>query len=435
MLIDLSDLSPVRKQIEVEIPAEAVRSAYQSVTGEFARQAKIPGFRPGKTPKDLVRKRFQKEIEEEVLDRLLPQFFTEAISGKEMVPVGSPGLRRVDPIEDGKPVRFVAEFEVKPRVTLAEYRGIEVTEPPAEVAESEVDEIVERYRDHSSTFVPVTDRDAREGDWVVVDVVSSGEGVERRTTEGYLLQLGPEAPMPELSGALEGAKPGDAVSFEKSYGDDAPNEQIRNRTVRYELSVREVKSKQKPEADDELARSIGLGETLAEMRVKLREDLGRHKQQESVQDKRRQIGEALVARHQLEVPRALLAEEMDRSMRNYARFLASQGVDLEKAELDWEDIGRNLEPEAINRVKRGLVLEQIARKEALEVSDVEVDAEIRKATQGTDQEYAEVRQRLRHDGGYEALRGSMLQGKALDLLVREARVVPKAAPNPVPKKD
>lgn len=424
MLIDLNDVSAIRKQVEIEIPADAIASTFRSVTGEFARQAKVPGFRPGKTPPDLVRKRFQKDIEAEVMDRLLPQFFSEAISGKEFEPVGNPGLKRVDPFEEGKPVRFVAEFEIKPAIQLGEYRGIPVSQEPVTVTDEEVDGIVERYRDQSSTFVPVTDRGAAEGDYLVIDVVTGGEGVETRTSQGYMLQMGKEAPLPEMNDALRDRKIGDTTSFEKTYDEDAPNEQVRNKTVRYDLTVRELKTRERAPLDDEFARTAGLGETLDEMRARIREDLRKHKEEEGHQKRRQQIGDALTERHSVEVPQALLMEEMNRSMRNYARFLASQGVELEKTELDWEQIGRELEPEAIKRVQRSLILEAIAKKEGLEVSDVEVDAEIRTATHGTDQEYAEVRHRLKHDGGYQALRESMVQEKALELLVREAALTP-----------
>jgi trigger factor len=422
MLIDLNDVSPIRKQVEVEIPADAVASAFQKVTGEFARHAKVPGFRPGKTPKEVIRQRFRKDIETEVVDRLLPEYFSDAISGKEFEPVGNPGLKSVDPLEEGKPIRFVAEFEIKPVFQLREYRGIEVTDMPVEVTEAEVDDIVEKYRDRASSFVPAGDRGAEDGDYVVIDITSSGEGVETRTSEGYLMQMGEAAPLPELNDALRGRKTGDSASFEKAYGEDAPNEQVRNKTVRYDVVIKDLKMREKPPIDDELAKSANLGETVAEMREKIREDLRRHKEHEALNSKRQQVGKELVARHEMEVPYALLSEEMTRSMRNYARFLASQGVDIEKADLDWNEIGKNLEPDARDRVKRSLILEAIAKKEEIAISDVEVDAEIRKAASGTDQEFAEVRQRLRADGGYEALRQSMAQEKALELVVDAADV-------------
>jgi trigger factor len=425
MLIDLSDVSAIRKQVEVEIPAEAVSSAFRSVNGEFARHAKVPGFRPGKTPTEVIRQRFKKDIETEVIDRLLPEYFSEAISGKEFVPVGNPGLKRVDPLEEGKPVRFVAEFEIKPPIQLREYRGIEITDLPTNVTEAEVDDIVEKYRDRASSFVPAGDRGAEEGDYVVIDITSSGEGVETRTSEGYLMQMGEEAPLPELNDALRGKKIGEEASFEKTYGEDAPNEQVRNKAVRYDVVVKDLKMREKPPLDDELAKAANLGETIAEMRERIREDIRKHKEHEALQSKRQQVGKELVARHELEVPYALLSDEMSRSMRNYARFLASQGVDIEKAELDWQEIGKNLEPEARDRVKRSLILEAIAKKENVEISDVEVDAEIRKAAAGTDQEFAEVRQRLRADGGYEALRETMAQEKALEMVVEAAEIVKK----------
>jgi trigger factor len=142
---------------------------------------------------------------------------------------------------------------------------------------------------------------------------------------------------------------------------------------------------------------------------------------EALRAKRNQIGERLVDAHHFDVPDVLVEDELGKSLNNYARYLASQGVDIEKAELDWRKIGAEFRPEAVKRVKRGLILEAVAKKEGLVVSDVEVDAEIRRAANEGGRDFADVKHRLKHDGGYEALRASLLQEKALELVLREAK--------------
>jgi trigger factor len=142
---------------------------------------------------------------------------------------------------------------------------------------------------------------------------------------------------------------------------------------------------------------------------------------EVLRAKRNQIGDALIAAHNFDVPETLVEEELGKSLQNYARFLASQGIDLEKADLDWRRIGEDFRPEAVKRTKRGLILEAIARKEGITVSDVEVDAEIRRAANEQGREFADVKHHLKHDGGYEALRLSLAQEKALELVLREAK--------------
>lgn len=427
MLIELKDITPIRKSVEVEIPADAVQKEFQSVTTEFARQAKIPGFRPGKTPAGVVRKRFQKEIEEEVRDRLLPRYFHEAVSERSLEPVGNPALLSIDDLVEGHPVRFAAEFEIKPAVQLAEYKGIEIDEPKVEVTEKDVDDMVERFRDRAASFRTIADRPAADGDYLVVNVTSSAEGVERRTNEGYTMQLGESSPLPELNDALRGKIAGDHVDLDKTYAEDAPNEEVRNKTVHYEVELREVRLLEKPELDDAFAKSVNVGETVAEMRAKIAEDLRRHREHEATEAKRRQIGEKLVDLHEFEVPGTLVADEVERSIRNYARFLSSQGVDIEKAQLDWAKLRDEFVPDATRRVKRGLILEAIGHAESIAVGDAEVDTEIRKASQGAQREFAEIKHRLRHDGGYEELRAGLLQERALDLAMKEARLRPASA--------
>lgn len=423
MLIELKDISPVKKEVEVEVPADAIQSLMQEITTEFARQAKLPGFRPGKVPMNVVRNKFQKEIESETLDRLLPKFFFEAVTERSLQPVGNPALKHVDEFKEQSPLRFVAEFEIRPEINLGDYRGIEVNQIDEEVRDEDVDNVVERLRERASTFQSASDRVSQEGDFLVIDIVSSGEGVETRTSEGYQFQLGQDAPLPELNENLFGRSVGDKVSFEKSYGEDAPNEQVRNKTVKYDIELKEIRVLVKPEIDDQFAASVGMGENASEMRAKIAEDVKRHKEHDALQKKKQQIGEKLVAMHEMIAPDVLVEEELGNSLRNYARFLASQGVDLDQAQIDWEKVREEFRPEAEKRVKRGLILEEIAKKENLTVSEVEVDAEIRKAAAGSNRDFAEVKHRLKHDGGYESLRASMLQERALDLLMAESRVV------------
>jgi len=422
MLKAYRDLSPVKKNVEVEIPADDVARELGHVTAEFGRHAKIPGFRSGKIPTTLVRSRFAKEIQDEVVQRLLPRFFHEAVSEKGVAPVGSPLLKRVDAIIEGGPLSFEAEFEIKPEFELRDYRGLEVREGSAEVREEEVEKMIDRLRDQSSTFRPIEERSAEDGDFVVMDIVSSGEGLESRTSESAHIQLGEETPLPELHEALRGKRPGDSFKFDKSYGEDTVNEDIRGKTVHYDVAVKELRQREKPELTDDFAKSVGF-DSLQVMTDRVREDIKRHKEAEVLKAKRVELAEKLVAVHEFDVPEVLVEEELGNALRNYARYLASQGVDLERAELDWGKVRDEFRPDAVKRAKRQLILESIARKEELSVSDAEVDAEIRRAASDSKGDVAEIKQRLRADGGYEELRLSLLQERALDLVITEAHPV------------
>jgi trigger factor len=195
--------------------------------------------------------------------------------------------------------------------------------------------------------------------------------------------------------------------------------------VHFDITLKALATRELPEVTDEFASSVGAGwETVDKMRETIGADIRRHREAETLRFRRNQIGEALLARHTFDVPESLVEDELGKSMNNYARYLASQGVNLETAEIDWRKIGEDFRPEAVKRVKRSLILEAIGKKEGIEISDVEVDAEIRRAANEQGRDFAEVKHHLKHEGGYEALRASMAQDKALELVLRESK--PKA---------
>ena len=420
MLLNYEDLSSVKKSVEVEIPADLLSNEAKRVTNEFSRHAKLPGFRPGKVPMSVVRTRFAKEIQDEVVNRLLSRSFRDAIADKGVEPVGDPQLQHIDPFIEGAPLKYKAEFEVKPRIELREYKEIEIDEPKIEVTDADVDNMIERLREQAASYRVETDRGLQDGDFAMIDITTSGEGIPSETRTGHF-RVGEETPLTELHEALRDKKTGETASFDHAYGEDANNEAFRGKTVHHDITLKEIRIQEKPEVNDEFAKSVGGWDSTQQMRDTIAADIRKHREFEALREKKKQIGEHLLAIHNFDVPEALVEEELGKSLQNYARFLASQGIDIDKAELDWNKIADDFRPEAVKRVKRGLILEAIAKKENLVVSDVEVDAEIRRAANESGREFADVKHRLVHDGGYEALRASLAQEKALDFVLREAK--------------
>jgi trigger factor len=418
-VLNFEDISPIRKSLEVEIPAEVISRESSRVTNEFGRQAKVPGFRPGKVPVSVVRTRFAKEIDDEVVTRVLGESFRSIVREKGLEPVGDPHLEHVDALIEGAPLKYKAQFEVKPHIELGSYRGLDIEAPKIEVSESDVDAMIERLRDQASHYRLETERGLEEGDFAIIDIASSGEGIEPKTDAGHF-QMGEESPLPELHDALRGRKPGESASFDKEYGEDANQEAWRGRTVRHDVTLKEIRVQEKPEVNEEFAKAVGGWDTVEQMRETIGADIRRHREMEAVRFRRNQAGEKLVSAHEFDVPESLIDEELGKSLNNYARYLVSQGVDLEKAEIDWRKVGEEFRPEAIKRVKRSLILEAIAKKEGIEVSDVEVDAEIRSAAREQGRDFADVKHHLKHEGGYEQLRASLAQDKALELVLSSA---------------
>jgi trigger factor len=425
MLLNYEDLSPVKKSVEIEIPADLLSNEAKRVTTEFGRSAKIPGFRPGKVPPAVVRNRFAKDIQDEVLNRLLARTFRDAVREKGVEPVGEPRLEHIDAYVEGAPVKYKAEFEVKPHIDLGDYRGLEIDDPKIEVGEHDVESMIERLREQASVYRVETERGLDEGDFAMIDITASGEGLEPEPRSGHF-KVGDETPLPELHDTLRGKRPGDKVEFDHAYGDDAQNENYRGKTIHHEVELKEIRVQEKPEVDDNFAQSVGGWESVEQMREAIGADIRKHREHEALRLRKQQIGDRLLALHHFDVPETLVEEELGKSLQNYARFLASQGVDLEKAEIDWSKMRDEFRPEAEKRARRGLILEAIAKTENLIAADAEVDREIRRAAQENGRDFAEVKHRLKQDGGYEALRQSLGQEKALDFVLAEAKTRPKA---------
>lgn len=424
MLVEFKDVSSVKKVVGVEIPADVLGKEVTRVSKQFASQARIPGFRKGKIPMPVVRRRFESDIKSEVLERLLPIYFREAMEEKGLEPIGNPELTHVGDLVDGAPLRFDAEFEIRPEVELGKYKGLEAEGMSIEVNSEEVDKTLERIRDQGATMRPITDRPAQEGDYVVVDIVSSGEEVERSTTDGYYVHISDDAPLPELREAVTGKSPGDEVSFDKTWDDEAPNEDVRGKTVHYDITIKEIQLREMPELDDAFAKSTGWAESVEELRTKVESDLKTHKEQEAKQTVRKQLGDQLVAAHEFEVPEALVLDESAHALRNYARMLSQQGIDPEQANVDWEKLRDDFRPEALKRVKLSTILNAVAKKENLEATDEEVDEEIRKGVYNQT-EFASLKRRLLEDGTYADLRRHVIEEKAFDLVASEAKISTK----------
>jgi trigger factor len=419
MLIELRDLSTVSKEADIEIPAEALREHLSDVSREFARRARIPGFRQGKAPMAVVRKRFGDDIRSEVIERLLPVYFTEAVKEKSIVPIGEPHLVRMGELEDDAPLTFTARFEVLPNVDLKEWKGLEISEPAITVSAEEVDQAIENIRNRASTFSPVEGRAAAKGDWVVIDIESSGEGIETRTTEDYDVELGESEPLPGFVDALVGRMPGEEAVIEKNWEEDAPNEEVRGKTMRYHIRLKSIRTLDRPEVDDDLAKTAGW-DTLDQMRDAVEQQIRHHKDHEALNARRKQIGDQLVELHAFDVPEVMVEEELSKALREYARYLASQGVNLEYAEIDWVRIRDEFRAEAEKRVRRMLILEAIADAEEISSSDEDVDQEIRSNVEET--EFVAVRKGLRQDGTYESIRRSLRRDKALQRVLDAASV-------------
>jgi trigger factor len=431
-VLKVEEESPTRTVLEIEVPAEEVEQARKGMTRAYAKQASISGFRKGHAPESVIQKRFAEQIREDVIERLVPDALAGAIEERKLSVLGRP---RIDGLswDPPGPLRFTAKLDLKPAVDPGEYRGLPVQDVNTEPSEAEIAEVLDRLREGHAEFHPIEGRPAAPGDFAVADIAGTfveilapGQNPRTFRDEKLTLEVGHPDSMPEINEALRGSFPGQTQRFRKSFPDDFPNEEFKGKTVDYELTVVALKEKKLPEINDEFAKLVSDTESAEKLREKVREGLRREKEGERRRRFRRAILDALLSRTGFPAPEALVEAETAAALKDYARYLVANGVDPKEA--DWEKLRKDALPGAERRVREYLILDEIARREGIEVSDTEVEAEFKRAAARRGIDPGTLREQMAKSDGLEALRDEIRLAKAAELLVSSARVLPSGEP-------
>jgi trigger factor len=438
-ILNYSEVSESRRVFEIEIPSEEIERVRSGITRSFARRAAIPGFRKGRVPESVVARRFSQEIREEILDQVIPEALNDALKEKNIQPLGRPrieGLR----FEEGKPLAFRANVDIRPPIDPGEYSEIEVHDEPVEPAPEEIEETLSRIREAHAEFFPIEERPARDGDFAIADVAyrfvevrgpvlytGSGEAIAEEKAGDWqkddklTLEVGHSDSMPEINEALRGARPTETRRFRKVFAPDFLNERFAGKTLDYEVTLVALKEKRLPELTDDFARRVGEVGSLEELKTKIGEGLRHEKEAARKRKFRREILDRLISQSQVAVPEVLREAEVDSALEQYAGYLSGNGVDPKTA--DWDKLAAEARPGAERRVREYLLLDEIARREKLEVSETEVEAEVRRLAlrQGVDP--AELMARVRKTGRSSSIREEIRLAKAVDWLIARAKVV------------
>jgi trigger factor len=411
-----------RRELELEIPAEEVQKAVERVAREFARVARVPGFRPGKAPVTLIRRRFADDIKSEVLQSLVPEQFERAVSEKKIVPVTQPQIDQVDFAESG-PVKFRATFEVLPEFELGPYKDLEVEIDDVKVSDTDVDKAVEEIRERAATFVPVESRPIADGDYAQLKLkgVPAGGG-EQVEADSVLCHVGGEETMDAFNEHLRGANTGEHKNFEVSYPADYPDPKLQGKTYSYAVEILGVKQKKLPELNDEFVKDVSDSKTLEEFRTKVRENLEAARDQKQNQQTREKILAKLVETHNFPVPDALVEHQMDSRLERTVRGLAAQGVDPRAVNVDWVSLRRRQRDRATEDVKAEILLDRIATAENIDVTQEEIDQEIAALAQRSGESATAVRANLTRQGALDRMKSKLRSDKTLDWLCRNSRV-------------
>lgn len=430
MKTEVVEHSPTRKEIKIEIEADAVRSVYDRVSDRYAQMATVPGFRPGHAPRAVVRTRFKDKIRTEVLQELVPQAVQDAISELALNVIGEPDLHLEN--SEGldkmgaEPISLHVHVEVLPEVTLGEFKGLEATRRVRPVGDEDVERVIEGLRDTSASLQPVEDRGAEVGDSVTVNF--QGKFVETPdeediNVEDVEVELGGPGVQQEFTDNLLGVRADDEKTFTVDYPADFTSKGLAGKKVEYTAKVSAVRRKELPELDDEWAKSLGEEfESLANLREKVREDLVKRAGVESDNYLRSQVMKKLVEAHPFEVPQTLSEHQANNRLESAVRDMIGRGIDPRGQEINWDGVREQLKTQAEFDVRGSMLLEMIAEQEKLEATDEEIEAEINMIAEASRQTPEQVRAALTKQGGATSIADRLRNRKALDLIVENARV-------------
>jgi len=416
-----------RRELDLEIPAEEVSKAIERVAKEFAKVARVPGFRPGKAPITLIRRKFADDIKGEVLQSLVPERVEKAVAEQKLTPVSQPQVDKLD-FAEGQPLKFRAVFEVLPEFELGNYKDLEFEMPAIEIVDEDVTKTLEDMRERAAAFAPVEGRAVENGDFVQLKLMGTPEGGgDPLQADSVLCHIGAEETMEPFNENLRGANIGDHKNFDVPYPADYPDAKLAGKTFHYAVEVLGIKTKKLPELNDEFAKDVSDATTLEELKTKVREGLEHQRDHKHKDLLREKVLAEIVKLHDFPVPEALVEHQMDVRLERVVRSLAQQGVDPRAVNLDWVTLRKRQQERATDDVKAELIVDRIATKENIDVTEEEVQHELEHIASHSGESAAAIEARLTKQGTLDRMKSKLRSDKTLDWLAQNSRIRTVAA--------
>ena len=422
MKTEFTDVSATQKTISIEIPVDVVDAEINRVAKGYTKQARIPGFRPGKVPTTLVKQRFKEQILHEVAHGLIPRAVDEALQERGIEPVDTPNIRDVA-LEEGQPLKFTAAIETVPPFDVGDLSTIEATRHATDVNDESVEKTLQQLRQRSAKYEPIENRGVEDGDTAVLDIERKDAEGKPDRHEDVSLELGSPANPPGFDAQLLGLRTGETKTFTIHFPEDYAVKEMANTDVEYTVAVKDIRRKVLPELDDEFAKDLGAFESLGALRDRVRADLQQEAEEHARQHLRTVVLKQLSDRVTFDLPPSLIEREMDRRIEEFASRLVQQNVDPRQAGIDWAQFRESQRDPARASVASALALDEIARREGLTVSAEDVDKEIERFAVRAGRTPAALRAQLEKEGSVARLATGLRREKAVDLVLSRARIL------------
>ncbi len=421
-------------KLTVEVPADEYSKDMDQAYRSIANQVKIPGFRKGKVPKQIIDAQIGREVvRDEFLQAAVPDYYRQAITEHDLAPITDPDID-LDEFADDSPLKFTAVVEVRPRLELteADYSGLKIEKPSTEVAESEIDDWVTRLQERFAELEPA-ERPIIDGDFVTIDLKATGplgQEIEGLSRTDYLYFVGSGEFGPQLDSDLPGAKAGEILKVTEEMGEGA-GEGLSGQAADMTVLIKDVKARKLPEADDDFAKTASEFDTMAELREDLRERLGELKERDVKGELRDRALQVMLDKVEVELPDTLVDDETEHRVEHAKQQAERSGVTIEQLleaqGWDEERLRQDSRDHAVRAITSDLILESIARDADIQVDADELGKEIGVLAQAYNRDPKELATQLDRTGQIVTLAGDIIRGKALDLLVERADITDEAA--------
>ena len=432
MKVQIETISPYEKKIFLEIPRDTVDEEMDSAYRALNRNVKLKGFRPGKVPRPILSRYYKAQIEEEVASKLIVESFKKAVAENHLSPVAEPTvLERV--LEAGKDFTCSLSVEVKPEITVDGYAGLEVEMPAVSVTDEEVETRLTILRDSHAQLKPVEpSRPVREKDFVILDFEGSlsGKPLEGWKADNHLVEVGSKTLVGDLDQQLVGLAPNEEKDVRITLPENYLKKELAGKEIQVHLKVKEIKEKILPSLDDEWAKDVGDYASLADLKARLRENLEEEKKDRARQAAKEKIIDLLTEKHPFPVPKSMVERQVQSLVSRAEIRMAQQGMRLGEGPADRQKLLDSFQPRAERGVRGALILEKIAEMEKISVPETEMEARFEKLAAQLQQRVEAVKNYYRKKDLEEDLRAQMLEEKALDFLLSQAKIKPVAMPLP-----
>jgi len=415
MLQEIEKVSSTMRRLKINVPSEVIQSETDSVYNEIRATTRIPGFRPGKAPQAILVKKFGKKVEAQVIEKVVPQSYMEAIREAKLEPVSYPDIddKKIE-VKPGQPLSFTVTVEIKPELEDINFEGITLEKKTCSVKEEEVDKSIALIQESKALYT-VSDEALKEGDMAIMssDAFIDGQLKDELSYKEYPLALGTEEMPKEFSDALLGRKKNESVEVKMKFEDDHPNRTIAGKEVVFKISIAETKKKNIPPVDDDLAKSADCS-TVDEMRKKIHSNLSKRREGEINLDYKKEILDQLIRRHDFEVPESMMQGEIESLIEHAKQDAMRKGQEVRPD----EELRKEFESKAKDNVKSVLLLEAIGKRENIEVSDDDVKEAIKEIAERNNLKPEEVTRLYSvREGSMDALKSRLFADKVLDMIL------------------